>query len=188
MVSVDYHSIYQVDFIIGNLNYTIDFFFFLLSFISGPNSIVKIDDRSSKVAEKSWVCWLNGEIFDGIEKITVFEVLCDEEIGLWLKIGFGDVLLFKELYLLLELGIFVGLSEQLCKIFDLNIGKLLIGEFEPQVIVLIFDKEVIGEKVLIAEIPALARFTSYNQWSGGGFITSGPFDSWPIVYSIRLIN
>jgi hypothetical protein len=56
MVSVDYHSIYQVDFIIGNLNYTIDFFFFLLSFISGPNSIVKIDDRSSKVAEKSWVC------------------------------------------------------------------------------------------------------------------------------------
>jgi hypothetical protein len=91
---------------------------------------VKIYDRSSKVAEKGWVCWLNGEIFDGIEKITVFEVLCDEEIGLWLKIGLGDVLIFKKLDLLLEFGIFIGLSEQLRKIFDLNIGELLIGEIE----------------------------------------------------------
>jgi hypothetical protein len=92
---------------------------------------VKIDYRSSKVAEKGWVCWLNGEIFDGIEKITVFEVLCNEEIGLWLKIGWGDVLFLKELHLLLEWGIFVGLSEQLGKIIDLNIGELLIGEIEP---------------------------------------------------------
>lgn len=130
MVSVDYHSIYQVDFISGNLNYTVDFFFLPLSFIFGRDSIVKIDDRSSKVAEKGWVCWLNWEIFDGIEEITVFEVLCNQEIGLWLKIEFGDVLFFKELNLLLELGIFVGLSEQLCKIFDFDIGKLLIGEFE----------------------------------------------------------
>jgi hypothetical protein len=64
---------------------------------------------------------------------------------------------------LLELGIFIGLSEQLCKIFDLNIGKLLIGEIEPYVIVLVFDKEMIGKKVLIAEIPTLARFASENQ-------------------------
>jgi hypothetical protein len=92
---------------------------------------VKIDDRSSKVAEKGWVCWLNWEIFDGIEEITAFEVLCDEKIGLWLKIGLGYVLLFKKLDLLLKFGIFVGLSKQLRKIFDLNIGELLIGEIEP---------------------------------------------------------
>ena len=130
MVSVDYHSIYQVNFISGNLNYTVYFFFLPLSFIFGHDSIVKIDDSSSKVAKKGWVCWLNWEIFDGIEEITVFEVLCNQEIGLWLKIRFGNVLFFKELYLLLELGILVGLSEQLGKIFDFDIGKLLIGEIE----------------------------------------------------------
>jgi hypothetical protein len=56
MVSVDYHSIEEVNFIFGNLNYTVNFFLFLLSFIFGPDSIMKIDDRSSKIAEKGWVC------------------------------------------------------------------------------------------------------------------------------------